>query len=253
MSLRKTCPFVLLSLLAAALPVSAVHNCFPEPLRCGETRRASLDATECFDDERSYADMYTFAASAGQEVTIRITSDIFLPKVLLFNPTPSLVLSEDGTGSELTITRTLEASGLWRFDATSVDPKRTGLYTVSLDCSTPALPPGPFLTSNEFPDFRFKVRIAAQTPITGARVTPCLPETLCVSGSLLTRAEVLLRVVGPKPNGLLWPTIVKLTTSQVEVWIEQKSTGQLRYYLLPGADATSSELPGLFDRNGFHP
>ena len=65
--------------------------------------------------------------------------------------------------------------------------------------------------------------------------------------------EVIVRVVGPKPNGFLWPTIVKLSTSQVEVWIEQFATGEVQYYLLPGATPGSEMLPGLFDRDGFAP
>lgn len=60
-------------------------------------------------------------------------------------------------------------------------------------------------------------------------------------------------MVGPKPNGRLWPTLVKFTTSTVEVWIEQLSAGMVRYYRLEGATPGSSELPGLFDRGGFPP
>jgi len=39
----------------------------------------------------------------------------------------------------------------------------------------------------------------------------------------------------------------------VEVWIEQIATGQVRYYLLPGVDVNSGELPGFVDRTGFLP
>jgi hypothetical protein len=100
--------------------------------------------------------------------------------------------------------------------------------------------------------FRTQVRITApgSEPILGSE-EPCLPETLCVSGALPGRTEVLVRIVGPKPNGRLWPTIVKLTTSQVEVWIENFVLGELRYYLLEGASPGNDVLPGLFDRSGF--
>ena len=100
--------------------------------------------------------------------------------------------------------------------------------------------------------FRTQVRITApgSEPILGSE-EPCLPETLCVSGALPGRTEVLVRIVGPKPNGRLWPTIVKLTTSQVEVWIENFILGELRYYLLEGASPGNDVLPGLFDRSGF--
>jgi hypothetical protein len=118
----------------------------------------------------------------------------------------------------------------------------------------PPLPGGPFFTSPSFPDFRFKVRVRS-----GAEVQPvrqeasCIEETICVSAAVPGRSEVFLRVVGPKPNGYLWPTLVKFTTSAVEVWIEQISTGSLKYYELAGASPGVDELPGLFDRTGFLP
>jgi hypothetical protein len=59
--------------------------------------------------------------------------------------------------------------------------------------------------------------------------------------------------VGPRPNGFLWPILVKFSTSTVEVWIEQLGTAELQYYRLEGATPGSSELPGLFDRTGFEP
>ncbi len=89
--------------------------------------------------------------------------------------------------------------------------------------------------------------------IPGAAEPSCIPETLCVSGALAGRSEAFVRVVGPKPNAKLWPTLVKLTTSQVEVWIEQLSSSRVRYYRLEGASPGVDELPGLFDRDGFDP
>lgn len=110
------------------------------------------------------------------------------------------------------------------------------------------------LASAEVPGFRFWVRIGDDAnALRGAMEPECIPETLCVSGAIPGRPELFLRVVGPRPNGYLWPTIVKFTTSRVEIWIEQISTGTVRYYELEGARPGSSELPGLFDRRGFQP
>jgi hypothetical protein len=100
-----------------------------------------------------------------------------------------------------------------------------------------------------------KVRIApgGAEAIPGAREPACLQETVCVSGALPGRSELLVRIVGPRPNGWLWPTLVKFSTSRVDVWIQQLSTGELRYYELRGASPGFDELPGLFDRFGFLP
>ena len=59
-------PLLALSSLLSSIPARAAHQCFPEPLRCGETRNASLDASECFLDEESWADFYTFTGPAGR-------------------------------------------------------------------------------------------------------------------------------------------------------------------------------------------
>jgi hypothetical protein len=45
--------------------------------------------------------------------------------------------------------------------------------------------------------------------------------------------------------------IVKFTTSTVEVWIEQISTGETRYYRIQGAAPGKDDLTGIFDRTGF--
>lgn len=47
--------------------------------------------------------------------------------------------------------------------------------------------------------------------------------------------------------------MVKLSTSQIEVWIEQLSPGLVNYYVLDGATPGSSDLTGFFDRFGFGP
>jgi len=118
-----------------------------------------------------------------------------------------------------------------------------------------ALPPPPpatgVITSSQYPNFRFWVRIS-DTRI-GTPVAGCLPETVCVAGAIPTRAEVFVRIVGPKPNGYLWPNVVKFNTTKTEVWIQQISTGTTKYYLLPVLPQDSTTLPGLVDKTGFLP
>ena len=116
------------------------------------------------------------------------------------------------------------------------------------------------IAAPEYPGFRFWVRItAAGGGGPGGSVQParreaaCIPETVCVSGALPGRSELFLRLVGPKPNGYLWPTLVRFSTSRIDVWIEQTATGVLRHYVLDAASPGSSSLDGLFDRQGFEP
>jgi hypothetical protein len=108
------------------------------------------------------------------------------------------------------------------------------------------------IAAPEFPDFRFWVRISAGDQVLPARrELVCLPETVCVSGALPGRSELFLRIVGPRDNGFWWPILVRFTTSRVDVWIEQTSTGVLQHYVLDAATPGSSDLDGLFDRRGF--
>jgi hypothetical protein len=112
-----------------------------------------------------------------------------------------------------------------------------------------------FLTSPEVPGFRFRVTIfpVGGSPITGRRENDCIPETLCVSGAIPGRSEVFLRVIGPRPNGYLWPTIVRFTPSRVVVEVQQISTSFTKTYELPAVPQGSDELDGLQDRTGFLP
>jgi hypothetical protein len=119
----------------------------------------------------------------------------------------------------------------------------------------PAPPEGPWLSVPDLPGFRFKVRITAPgaAPAPGTQVADCVPETVCVAGALPDRTETFLRVIGPRPNGYLWPQVIRFTVSRVEVWVEQLSSEQINYYLLPALPANTDELSGLVDRTGFLP
>lgn len=141
------------------------------------------------------------------------------------------------------------------FAATDHGPRGRELWGVAVAAAGQPLPgTGSWLRSSALPGYRFQVRIAGPSgPIAGRLEPVCLAETLCISGAVAGRAEVFLRVVGPKPNGFLWPTLVKFTTSEVEVWIEQLATGALQHYTLAGAAPGRDELTGLFDREGFRP
>lgn len=119
----------------------------------------------------------------------------------------------------------------------------------------PEPPAGDWMASPQVPGFRVQARITAQdgTEPPVRREGACLPETLCVSGALPGRSELFVRVIGPRPNGKLWPVLVRFTTSRVEVWIEQASTCEGRYYDLPATTPGETALGGLIDRDGFDP
>ncbi|HEX6200247.1 MAG TPA: PPC domain-containing protein, partial [Thermoanaerobaculia bacterium] len=115
----------------------------------------------------------------------------------------------------------------------------------------PAEPPPPelpWLTAPGFPGFEAKVRIGA---VAGASVTPCVSESLCVSGALPGRPEVFVKVVGPRPNGHLWVQVARFTPARVEIWLRRTATGRVNHYVLDPVGPASPGVPGLQDRLAF--
>jgi hypothetical protein len=78
-------------------------------------------------------------------------------------------------------------------------------------------------------------------------------DTVCVSGALPGRSEAFLRILGPRPNGFLWPTIVRFTPSRVVVDMHQLSSDQTNRYTLEAVPTGVDDLSGLQDRTGFLP
>ena len=116
----------------------------------------------------------------------------------------------------------------------------------------PAPPTASWQSSPALPGFELQVRVTAGSHVVPTRQeTDCLPETICFSGAVPGRTELMVRVVGPKPNGFLWPNLVKFSTSQIELWIRRTGTAPVRYYRLQAPPEGSNALTGLVDRQGF--
>jgi hypothetical protein len=111
-----------------------------------------------------------------------------------------------------------------------------------------------WLTSSEFPDFRFRVQFTPGTgPFYGAKESDCLPDTLCVSSELRGRTAVLLRIIGPRPNGYLWFQATRFPAQQVDIEVQQLSTGVVKTYRLDRLDPDDTQIPGRLDRTAFLP
>lgn len=254
-----------LLVLALVLSVSgtpAMSQCVFHNIQCGQTVNSNLTTDDCLDDGK-FGDVFSFPGQAGQTVTIDLSSNAFDTALLLLNPvTDELVEDDDsGPGRNSRIVHTLDVTSQeWLIGATSYLSNQTGPYTLSLQCSgqppPPTCPSGTFTDPN-YPDFCFQVTIGNPgSTIPGVREPDCLPETVCVSGAVPGRSEVFLRILGPRPNGYLWPTIVRFTPSRLVVDILQPiadSTAQGKEYVLPAVPPGTDELPGLQDRFGFWP
>jgi hypothetical protein len=111
-----------------------------------------------------------------------------------------------------------------------------------------------WLTSSEFPDFRFRVQFTTGSgPFYGAKESDCLPDTLCVSSELVGRTAVLARIIGPRPNGYLWFQATRFPAQQVDIEVQQLSTGIVKTYRLDRLDPDDTQIPGRLDRTAFLP
>lgn len=114
--------------------------------------------------------------------------------------------------------------------------------------------PSGFFSDPSYRDFCFRVRIGdSDSAVPGTREDGCLPDTVCVSGALPGRSELFLRILGPRPNGFLWPTIVRFTPSRVVVDVHQRSRDRTKRYVLRPVPPGVDDLSGLQDRTGFRP
>ncbi|HKI04501.1 MAG TPA: LamG domain-containing protein [Thermoanaerobaculia bacterium] len=194
----------------------------------------------------------TAAVRIGSDVSWLLTPAGAIDEVNLWN----VVRTQAQIQADLAGPITGPVQGLlavWSFNGSGRDSVAVynGSASGAASFGAPAPPPGAWLTTGQLPGFRFKVRINGTT--TGIQEPDCVSETLCVSGAVPGRSEVFVRVVGPRPNGYLWPHVAKFTTSPVEVWIEQLSTGSVKYYVSAGPWPGLDDLPGLYDRTGFLP
>lgn len=242
--------------------VLAPKACVLMSIACGQTVSSSLTNDDCPLDDGTLVDFYEFTGQSGQRVTVTLTSNAFDAFLFLLDPTPEVVATDDdgGGGTDARLVHTLDqTSNEWAIAANAFFPDQTGPYTLSLQCSGGPPPPPPppsdgFFSDPSYPDFRFRVTIGEPgDQRTGTREPSCLPETVCVSGALPGRSEAFLRIIGPRPNGFLWPTIVRFTPSRLVVDVRQVSTGETQTYVLPAVPPGVDDLPGLQDRTGFLP
>ncbi|MCM3900678.1 MAG: M12 family metallo-peptidase [Pyrinomonadaceae bacterium] len=130
---------------------AGASGCVAQPIFGGQTINGALSISDCPSSQRapSFADQYSFSASAGTQVRIEMTStatptlDTYL---YLIGPTGAVVTENDDidfdTGNinsriPLNGFFTLPATGTYVIEATSFDTNETGTYTLLLTSTTP--------------------------------------------------------------------------------------------------------------------
>ena len=108
------------------------------PIAFGETVNGSLAVTDCRLDDLSYADFYVFNGTAGQQVTINMSSGAFDTYLGLANLSGTYVVEDNdgGGGTNSRIISTLPETGTYVILANSFLPNTFGAYSLSLAGST---------------------------------------------------------------------------------------------------------------------
>jgi hypothetical protein len=126
-------------------------TCVLDTLNCNSTVNGVLRTTDCALDDGTFADFWAFDGSAGDQVTIDLSSNNFDTFLFLLDPTPEVVATDDdgGNGTNSRITFNLDVSGEWAIAANNLvalsgDP---GNYSLALTCTTGA-PTPPAAPSN---------------------------------------------------------------------------------------------------------
>ncbi|HVT45939.1 MAG TPA: PPC domain-containing protein [Thermoanaerobaculia bacterium] len=106
----------------------------------------ALTTADCRLEDGSYVDFYQFEGTAGEVVTIEMTSSDFDTFLVLLDPNLAVVAVDDDSagGTNSRITFALDISGTWLIAANSFDGDEFGAYLLSLrGCGVPACEPIP--------------------------------------------------------------------------------------------------------------
>ena len=119
--------------------------CTATPITFGQTINGNLTTNACPLGDGSFYDTYSFSASAGQQVSVLMTSS-FDTYLFLNNPDGSNLAQDDdgGGGTNSRIPQfsgfiTLPTTGTYTIWANSFDPGVTGPYSLTLSAPVPTI------------------------------------------------------------------------------------------------------------------
>ncbi len=124
-------------------------NCAATNLNYNQTVSGMLTSADCavnFDGDVYYTDLYTFSGTAGQQITIRMSSTVVDSYLVLDTPSGANSVSDDdgGGGNDARIpasgTYTLPETGTYTIEATTYDAFDVGAYTLTLTGPTTQAP-----------------------------------------------------------------------------------------------------------------
>jgi hypothetical protein len=134
-------------------------------------------------------------------------------------------------------------------DADTLPSWEEELRYEELQGAAPTPPAGPWISTPGLPGFRFKGRLGAAALV---RSSACPRQTLCLGASAGNPAQVVARVTARQSNGKRWVLGGKFDDAAAQLWVQQVTSGPIRYYALAARPANSPWLPALADRLAFN-
>jgi hypothetical protein len=135
---KSTSPFVILtpkdlSSLSLNEPSSLDPCVNPTPISIGEVREADISLFDCRLPDDSYADLYSFNGTQGQQIPIFMSSTQFDTYLGITNESGSFTIEDDnsGGGTNSGITATLPETGVYVILANTTFANQFGFYTIS--------------------------------------------------------------------------------------------------------------------------
>jgi hypothetical protein len=213
-------------------------------MACNQQVSGVLDTSDCLvTSDNSYVDFWLFSGTAGQTITVDMTSSSFDTFLFLLDPGANVVATNDDfSGTNSRITFTLTSTGTWTIAANSALSGRTGNYSLNLTCTTGG---GLLLNGN-----RFRVTasfIANGSPGTGTPVT-LTSDTGYFWFFSANNVEMVVKVVdGRAVNNRFWVFAGGLTNVDTTIVVFDTQTGNSKTYHNP---ANTAFLP-IQDTNAF--
>ncbi|MBI4909491.1 MAG: pre-peptidase C-terminal domain-containing protein [Acidobacteria bacterium] len=133
-----------------SLIVRETAGCSLQPISSGQNITGSLSSADCLSPlgGNFFADRFTFFGTAGQAVSITMTSPTMDTWLTLLSPSGEVVAEDDDSAGNLNSRippsgfLTLTQTGTYIIEASTYDSFETGLYTVSFSSSGAPPPAG---------------------------------------------------------------------------------------------------------------
>jgi Bacterial pre-peptidase C-terminal domain len=224
-----------------AAPMACPNGPVINPISCGATVSGSLTMDDCVFSDNSYYDLWGFTGTAGQQITITLSSSAFDTIALLYSSGGGSPIASDddgGGGTNSLLVFTLPSSGTYYIGANSFDSNSFGSYTLTLQCGGGGGGGNctPNSTTHCLLGGRYRVTIDFTPPAGAGGAAQALQPSVTSDTGLFwffsaNNIEVIIKVVsGCSFNSRIWVFSGGLTNVAYTITVTDTVTGISKTY-----------------------